>query len=70
MMGGGPFFMVLGVVTIGVVFFYLGFESFALATGRELITTKVRRAYRAYPPWGMLSGLITGLLLAHFFWCP
>jgi hypothetical protein len=61
--------MVLGIVTIAVGFFYLGYEFFALATGRKLITTFVREAFRAYPPMGFLVGLALGLLSGHFFWC-
>ena len=61
--------MVLGLVTIAVILFYLAYEFWALLTGRKLITTHVREIYRAYPPMGMLVGLIVGLLLGHFFWC-
>lgn len=61
--------MVLGIVTIAAAFFYLGYELFALATGRTVITTRVRAAFREYPPLGFLVGLGAGLLGAHFFWC-
>lgn len=60
----------LGIVTVAVIFFYLAYEFWALLTGRKPITTQVRETYRAYPPMGMLVGLIVGLLLGHFFWCP
>ena len=62
--------MILAVVTIAAIFFYLAYEFVALITERKLITTHVREMYRAYPPMVMLVGLIVGLLLGHFFWCP
>lgn len=46
----------------------LVYEFFALVTGRKLVTTMVREAYAFYPPLGFIVGLLSGLLLAHFFW--
>ena len=60
--------MVLAVVTVAIIFFYLAYEFWAILTGRKLITTHVREAYRDHPQIGMLVGLIVGLLLSHFFW--
>lgn len=55
------------LITVG---FLLAYEFFALFTGRPLVTTIIREAYAAYPPLGFLVGLISGLLLGHFFWVP
>lgn len=53
------------LIAAAVLLFY---EFFALLTGRKLVTPIVREAAVRYQPLGFLVGLLSGLLLAHFFW--
>jgi len=62
--------MIVPLVIGGAAAILLGYEAFALLTGRKLVTMIVRDAFWAYPPIGFLAGLGSGLLLAHLFWCP
>lgn len=62
--------MTLAIVSLIFAAFLLIYEFWALLTGRKLITAHVREVYQAYPPFGFLIGLGTGLLFGHFFWCP
>lgn len=50
---------------LGVVVALLAYEFFALATGRELLTTAMRRASKAT----MLVPFLFGMLMGHFFFC-
>lgn len=60
------FLFLFGVAVVLV----LGYEARAIATGRTLITTMVRRANRYTSGFvALVFGLVAGLLGAHFFWC-
>ena len=55
-----------------VLFFITVIAWFALEFWRVLrgdisISQQVWNLYKAWPPLGMLSGLVTGILLSHFF---
>ena len=62
--------MIVPLVIGAAALILLGYEFFALLTGRTLVTMLIRNAFWAYPPLGFLAGLGIGLLGAHFFWCP
>lgn len=56
-------FTVLAAVTILLVY-----EFFALFTGKPLVTTIIRDAYRAAPGPFMVVAFLMGVLFGHFFW--
>lgn len=64
--GTGLWIAILGVMTAGA---WLALEAWAWATGRPLITDKVREWSRSLLliPWA--GGLLMGALGAHFWWC-
>lgn len=36
-------------------------------SGRPSVSSQVKALYDRWPPLGMLTGLVVGILLAHFF---
>lgn len=50
----------------------LGYEAFALATGRKTLSRQMVEWTRAWPLLPYLWGVVTGGLAVHFFWpwCP
>jgi hypothetical protein len=46
------------------------YEMYSLYTGRPTLTAMMRRADAVSPIFRLLVGLVCGLLLGHFFWCP
>ena len=50
----------------------LGYEAFALWTGRRLLSHMVVYASRRWPPLPFVVGLVVGGLAVHFWWpfCP
>lgn len=50
----------------------LVYEFWALKTDHRTLSRAMRNAFDAWPFFGVLVGLIAGILLAHFFWawCP
>ncbi|HLQ60674.1 MAG TPA: hypothetical protein VK131_02300 [Candidatus Acidoferrales bacterium] len=63
-------FSALVTAFFGVVFLALGYESWALLTGHEPITTYVRAAVHAYPGWAFAAAIVLGGMLGHFLWGP
>lgn len=59
---------ILAVMTAAA---WLGLEAWLYATGRPLITTKVREWNRATGGLvALVFGLVAGILGGHFFFCP
>ena len=56
------------VVFLAAVLLLLGYEFYALRTNRLTISEYVWAAFRAWPFLGVLTGLVVGSLLTHFFW--
>ena len=56
------------LVTAGVIFLALAFESWALITNHEPITDYIRPAVHSYPGWAFLIAVAIGVLLGHFLW--
>lgn len=48
--------------------FLLAYEFFALLTGRPLVTTIIRDAFRVAPGPFMVVAFLLGVLFGHFFW--
>ncbi len=49
-------------------------EGYALIKGKTTLSRWVWNLSKAWPPFGWLAGLITGVLACHFWWtcqgCP
>jgi hypothetical protein len=65
---GPEFFAALTVAAIGGAAL-LGYETWALSTGHQPITSKVREQYHTEPWWTGMAILASGILFGHFFWC-
>ena len=53
---------------LATVVAWLGLELYFVFTKQPTISERVRDLYRQWPALGLLSGLVIGLLLGHFFW--
>lgn len=53
---------------LATVVAWLALELWFVYTHRPTISERVRDLYRRWPPLGLLSGLVVGLLLGHLFW--
>lgn len=56
------------VLFLATVVAWVGLELFYILTGQPTISAQVAGFFASYPPFGVLVALVTGLLLAHFFW--
>jgi len=56
--------LVLAIVSLVA---WTALEFFYVLNGLPSISEQIWRLYAQWPPIGMLSGLIVGLLLGHFF---
>jgi len=56
------------VLAAGTLAAWVGLEIFYVQTGKPTISTQIVRLYRQWPTFGMLWGLVVGLLLGHWFW--
>ena len=55
------------VLFVLTVLAWIGLEAYFIANGRPTISARVRALYFADPDTGVLTGLVVGLLFAHFF---
>ena len=58
------------IVLLAGIVILCGIETWYIASNQKTISERVRDLFRLYPPFGFLVGLVSGLLLGHFFWCP
>jgi hypothetical protein len=56
--------LILGIVT---VLAWFALEFWRVLRGESSISQQIQGLYKVWPTVGMLFGLITGLLLAHWF---
>ena len=56
------------IVGILAVLAWASIELYYIVKGQQTISEHVRDLFIKYPPMGMLAGLLTGMLLGHFFW--
>ncbi len=61
--------MIDPTLALGIATFlaWAGLELWFVAHGQTTISGRVQGLFRTWPTLGMLSGLVVGLLLAHFF---
>ena len=57
---------------LGAIALLLGYEAYALATGRTTLSRQMVAWTRAWPLLPFLGGLVAGGLAVHFWWpwCP
>jgi hypothetical protein len=65
---GPEFFAALTVAAIGGAAL-LGYETWALATGHQPITSKVRHQYHEFPAISTALIFAAGFLGGHLLWC-
>ena len=47
---------------------WVALEFWYVLRGKPSISARVWAVYAQWPPLGMLTGLVVGLLLGHWFW--
>ena len=57
--------LVLAIITLVV---WLVLEFALVLTGQPSISTQIVNLFEQWPPFGMLFGLVVGLLMGHWFW--
>lgn len=60
--------MIVLLPILAVVAFELGYEFYAIATGKKLVTKYIREAFLAAPGAIGVVLLILGILIGHFVW--
>lgn len=63
-MGG----LIVLLPVLALIATWTGYELFALATGRKLVTQYIRDAFMAAPGFFTVLALVIGILFGHFFW--
>ena len=58
--------MTLALFVLTVVAWF-GLEFWFVLRGKPSISGRIWAVYHQWPPLGMLTGLVVGMLLAHFF---
>ena len=56
------------ILAAGTLAVWLGLELYYVRTGRPTISTQLIRFNEQWPTFGVLWGLVTGLLMGHWFW--
>jgi hypothetical protein len=56
------------VLTIATLAAWFALEFVYVLNGKPSISDQVVTLFRQWPPFGMLVGLVVGLLLGHWFW--
>ena len=64
--GLGVSLLVAGLLS--VVFLLLAFETWALFTGQQPITSYVRATAHSYPGWAFAVAVVLGILIGHVLW--
>lgn len=56
------------VLAVGTLVAWFALEFFYVLNGQPTVSEQVVTLFRQWPTFGMLFGLIVGLLLGHWFW--
>ena len=66
----GNLFSFLVTAFVGVIFFLLVFETWALFTGNKPISDYFRDMVRDVPGLAFVVAILVGITLGHFLWGP
>jgi len=53
---------------LAVILTFAAGETWCIKTGRKTLSRKVWELNKAWPPFGVIFGLVLGGLSVHFFW--